>query len=108
MSLDIYLSAIVRTQVFDQNITHNLIKMASEAGLYQVMWEPSEIKEVKIAGDLIPLLSKGLDKLKKNPDHFKQFNPENGWGSYEGLVESVENYLEACKIHPDAEIYISR
>ena len=39
---------------------------------------------------------------------YEKFNPKNGWGSYEGLVNFVDNYLNACYEYPSAEVKISR
>lgn len=95
--------------MFHRNITHNLGKMAAQADLYYALWRPEElVPEVSLAADLIPYLESGLDFLKDGPDFYKSFNPENGWGDYEGLVEFVENYLKACKQYPDCEINVSR
>lgn len=94
-------------EVFTANITHNLNKMAIEAGIYKALWYPEE-SDIVIAGDLIEPLREGLHKLKTNPSKYKKFNPDNGWGSYESLVKFVENYLNACYEYPDATIYISR
>lgn len=93
--------------VFDYNITHNLGKMAGEAGVYEALWRPEEKSWTK-AGDLIETLEAGLKELKDKPEHYQQFNPENGWGSYDGLVEFVEQYLAKCKEYPEAEIRVSR
>lgn len=92
---------------FDQNMTHNLGIMAEKAGIYQALWRPEEIG-IKKASQLIKPLTEGLEKLKATPEYFKQFNPENGWGSYEGLVEVVEKYLRACKENPKTNIRVSR
>lgn len=94
-------------EVFNWHITHNLGKMADEACVYEALWRPEELK-IDTAKDLIPLLEKGLEKLKIDPSYFRSFNPTNGWGSYEGLVDCVENYLSACKQYPNAEIEVSR
>lgn len=107
MSLDVSLRAMRSTEVFTRNITHNLGAMAKEAGLYEYLWHPEEKGVVK-AVDLIIPLSAGLGLLEGNPDYFKQFNPENGWGDYEGLVAFVENYLQACRENPDAEVSVWR
>lgn len=107
MSLDVTLMAVRRTEVFSSNITHNLNKMADEAGIYHACWRPDEIG-IKKAGDLIPLLEKGLADLKARPEHFEQFNAENGWGLYKHFVPWVEKYLEACRDYPDAEVSVSR
>lgn len=94
-------------EVFEANITHNLGKMAQAADLYTALWRPDEIG-CKYAKDIIGMLERGLKILKKDPEGFKKLNPENGWGSYEGLVETVTNYLEACKKWKHAEIEVSR
>lgn len=93
--------------VYHANITHNLNKMAAEAGIYKCLWQPEEIGITK-AEQLIEPLSLGRGQLLENPEHFAQFNPENGWGSYNGLVQFVERYLIACKQFPDATVRVSR
>jgi len=93
--------------VFWTNITHNLAGMASRVGIYKYLWRPEEIGISK-AGDLIKPLEDGLSKLKANPDKYRKYNPKNGWGSYEGFVDVVEEYLEACKKNTEAIISVSR
>ena len=95
------------TEVFSYNITHNLGQMASAAGLYLAMWRPEDIGASK-ATDLIIPLSIGLKRLLDDPEQYKTYNPENGWGNYEGLVEFAKQYLTACTNYPQAEIYVSR
>ena len=120
MSLDVHLKRKIHVSydnrqtweektetVFRENITHNLNKMADKASIYQVIWRPEEVYLSK-ASQLIDFLQIGLDTLKASPDYFRKFNPENGWGSYERLVEFVEKYLEACKQYPDADIEVDR
>lgn len=94
-------------QVYRGNITHNLNKMASEAGIYEALWRPEEIDKTK-ASEIIELLEKGLTDLKARPEHFEKFNSPNGWGTYKYFVPFVEKYLEACKEYPDAVIKVSR
>jgi hypothetical protein len=96
-------------EVFSANITHNLGKMADEAGLYLPLWRPEEMDPpAKLARDLVEPLRAGLAVLEGDPDHFRTFNPENGWGDYEGLVRFTRKYLTACEEWPDAEVYASR
>jgi len=96
-----------REEFFAANITHNLNEMAEAAGIYKHLWRPEEIGITK-AVQLIEPLSAGLDSLRSDPERFKKFNPENGWGNYGILVEFVRNYLEACKTWPDSEVHASR
>lgn len=107
MSLDIYLYEVSEHCVYDANITHNLNAMASNAGIYKHLWRPEELG-ITEAAELLKPLEEGLERLKANPDHFKQFNPPNGWGDYEGLVNFVEEYIEAIKAHPRARVSVWR
>ena len=107
MSLDVYLTAVRPTEVYSRNITHNLNKMAMEAGIYEALWRPEEIGIVR-ADQLIEPLTVGLEKLKADPERFKEFNAPNGWGMYDNLINFVEDYLEACIKNPDAEVRACR
>lgn len=107
MSLDFMLYQVQPTRVFSQNITHNLNKMAEEAGIYMHLWRPDELGLEK-AGELIEPLSAGLNLLKSDPARFQAFNSPNGWGMYEHFVPFVEECLNACINYPDADIRISR
>ena len=93
--------------LYDGNITHNLGEMAKAAGIYYALWRPEEINAEK-ASDIIPLLEKGLDKLKNNPNKYEKYNSPNGWGLYKHFVPFVAEYLAACKQYPNAKIEVSR
>ena len=60
------------------------------------------------AHELIAPLTEGLARLKHDPEQYRVFNPENGWGNYENLVHFVEEYLLACETHPNAVVHVSR
>lgn len=107
MSLDVYLTEMRETEVFTANITHNLGKMAEEAGIYKHLWRPDEIG-IEKAGELIEPLKAGLKKMRDDPEHFKKFNPENGWGSYDGFVPWIAEYIKACEENPDAKVSVWR
>ena len=107
MSLDVTLTKVMPTTVFSSNITHNLVEMAEEAGIYKALWRPEEIGITK-ASQLIEPLWVGLSLLKSDPARFEKFNAPNGWGMYEHFVPFVEEYLGACKANPDAEVSVSR
>lgn len=94
-------------EIYSANITHNLGRMASEAGVYMALWRPDELG-ITHAHQLIPLLREGLALLQSNPTLYETFAPSNGWGSYDGLVKFVTNYLVACEAHPDAVVGVSR
>lgn len=97
----------VDTCIFERNITHNLNKMADAAGIYKHLWRPEEVG-IALAGDLIEPLTTGLERLRADPEKFKEHNPPNGWGDYDGLVRFVSEYLAACRDYPLATIRASR
>ena len=110
MSLDVTLSKMVMSEVYSDNITHNLNTMAEKAGIYKYLWRPEEVIHSPIihAKQLIEPLTIGLAKLESDPEVYKAFNPTNGWGEYATLVTFVRSYLKACQENPDAEVSISR
>lgn len=94
-------------EVFNANITHNLRRMADEAGIYNACWRPEE-GDITQAKQMIPILKRGLKSLKDKPEEYKKFDASNGWGTYEHFVPWVEKYLNACIEYPEAIIHISR
>jgi hypothetical protein len=113
MSLHVDLMVTKPVSVYDANITHNLGKMAGEVKLfngmtlYDIMWRHDEQEGLKFAKDISELLHEAFNILLSNPEHYKQFNPENGWGSYDGLCNFVYKYRNACWDNPDAELSAS-
>ena len=107
MSLDVWLEEIKPCEVFQANITHNLGRMAEEAGIYKHLWRPEELG-ITTAQELIAPLQDGLNKLLLEPERFKQFDPPNKWGSYEALIKFVSDYLAACEASPNATVKVSR
>lgn len=107
MGLDVILEEMKMSEVYSASITHNLNTMAEAAGIYMHLWRPDQIGITK-AGELVAPLKEGLALLLKHPNKFREFEPENGWGSYKTLVEFVENYLHECMEHQDAIVKVCR
>ncbi|WP_152544775.1 hypothetical protein [Deinococcus phoenicis] len=93
--------------VFDANITHNLNRMASEAGLYEAVWRPDEHGYTH-AHQIIPVLERGIAEMEADPERFKAFDSPNGWGLYIHLLPWLQRYLTACREYPDALIEVCR
>lgn len=109
MSLDFYLNYNNDGNImeaFHSNITHNVAQMAREADVYLALWHPKE-NGFKKARSIISILEKGMKRLINDPNYFKQYNPTNGWGSYESLISIIEDVLNACLKYPNADIYTS-
>jgi hypothetical protein len=126
MSLDIYLKETIKVsescrceccghehtedyypEVGRFNVTHSLAPMAYALGIYQAIWLPEEI-EIETAKKMIPILEKALSKMMKDPEKYKAFNPDNGWGSFDGFYKFLGEYLFCCIQNPDAKIEVSR
>ena len=112
MSLDITLTALRPTAVWTENITHNLNTMADavkvrDTTLYKVLWYPEELG-LNTGKKILPFLMEGIEVILADPDRFKQYNPSNGWGDYNNLVEFVKSYIIACTEFPDGVIEISK
>ena len=119
MSLDVYLYKTITCEhcgkdatqrgpcVYSANITHNLGRMAAEAGIYDCLWHPDE-HGITRASQLIEPLRNGLVVMRADRARFEAFNAPNGWGLYENFVPWVARYLEACEEHPTATVEVCR
>lgn len=107
MSLDIYLKGEDGEVVFWTNITHNLGKMAKEAGIYDCLWRPDE-HGMATAAQVAEPLATGLDLLERNQSRFKRFDAPNGWGKLSDFLPFCAEYLAACRQHPGARVEVSR
>lgn len=96
------------------NLTHNLAPMANKCGykdesttLYTLLWHPENVlgEDCKVTKEYYYKLVDFYGLLESNPDYYKQFNPKNGWGSYEQLISAVEKLM--CTITPNLHKHIT-
>ena len=82
----------------DWNYTYNTSPMLYDAGI--------DLKKYcgKTCEEVIDELETSIKILKDNPEKYEAMNPENGWGSYEGVTRKMELLLTAFKEHPKAII----
>lgn len=104
------------------NLTYNLNRMLWEAGW---QWPPDETGGLSTApqtslpnqgvwstkylngarmSDLGEKVLLVVTNLRERPEHFKQWNPPNEWGSYDNALEVFEDFLAAIQAHPDATL----
>lgn len=107
MSLDVWLKDADGAEVYSTNITHNLGKMAAEAGIYACLWRPDE-NGITHAGQIVEPLAAGLALLVAEPERFEKLNAPNGWGKWEHFVPWCARYLHACRNNPEALVHVSR
>ena len=101
--------------VFHANLTHNLVNMATHVevdasrglSLYDILWDVLEIG-YDTAKHILVYLCNALTFMRENEAMLKEYNPKNGWGTYELLYRVVKEYSIACIEYPDATIEISR
>ena len=58
------------------------------------------------AAECIPVLQAAIRQMRRTPARFKKLNPSNGWGDYEGALNTLDWLLEECLQHPKATVYI--
>lgn len=108
---------------FHINITHNLVTMADECKvhgtcnynsdravvtLYDLMWHPEDNLNITTPNmDYLEDIVTCYRKLLEEPDYFKKFNLDNGWGTYEQLVKRTKEYINALtSISDNFENYV--
>jgi hypothetical protein len=112
--------------VYSGNITHNLNEMAMEAGIYEAVWRPYKLhpdfdksgdddcaysfeKKTEIrAKNISEIIQKGVEDMRKKPEHYKKFDSPNGWGLYKDFMPFLEKYLEALQKYPEAIVECDR
>jgi len=89
--------------VFDCNITHNLSKMADVANINGATWDAWGKK----CKDVVKELEDGIKDMKARPEYYRQFDADNGWGTYDDFMPWLNKLLIAYKEFPEATIYTS-
>ena len=99
-------------------ITHNLNSVVDELGklvgkpYYEVIWRPDELFGLKNGEVPVGLVLKVLPHLIKNllkfEDHLTEYLPSNGYGTFEGLIRFLCDYLKECYTHQESYIYCCR
>lgn len=88
-------------KLYTRYVTHNLGKMAQELGIYEYLWRPEEVGVVQ-AKQLIKPLGVAIDNIRDRKAHYRTFNPPNGFGTMDGFIDFMIDYLKACRTYPNA------
>ena len=74
-------------------------------------WYPlDDFKEALNCGEreiILPTLKFMITDMKAYPEIYKSLNPENGWGTYEGALEFLEEALKALEKNKKSIIRLS-
>lgn len=101
MSLDIGISATRKVEIFDRNITYNLAPM-----YYKCIDKELGFKKLNNMSckEALSILNSAINDLIKNKEEYEKLNPENGWGTYDGLLEAIKDMRNCCEDNPDGII----
>lgn len=44
--------------------------------------------------EVIPRLERGLRELQEHPERYRQYEPENGWGTLPGAIKCIRSWLD--------------
>lgn len=84
------------------NTTYNLSKMYSEAcGSKPSEWHLKPVVEV------LPDLISGLEQLRRRPNYYARFVPENGWGTVGSAQDFLVRLIANCERYEKGRIYTS-
>ena len=75
---------------FEKNVTYNVATMLKRAGFHPI------ILNGRTAVELRPVVRHAWQLLIDQPEYFKKFDPENGWGSFNGVrdfISDLDTYL---------------
>ncbi|MFD9950823.1 hypothetical protein ACFWYW_58985 [Nonomuraea sp. NPDC059023] len=59
------------------------------------------------AGESAPALAAAVKAMEGDPECYREMNPPNGWGNYEGALDYLRALAEACATHPKCKIRVS-
>ena len=96
------------------NITHNLNIMAEHVpigntNLYKVLWHGDELEVPIVKGKQFEdYLYDGISYLIRYKPILLEYNPENGWGNYDSLLQFTKDCLALSIQHPNADVKFSR
>lgn len=81
------------------NVAPMFYKALGEGGINKLHGEE--------AWKVIPKLEHAIEHMEAHAADYRELNPPNGWGNYDGALEYLRGILKACKEHPKCTIRIS-
>ena len=82
-------------------LTYNLSDMLTAA-----LWGSIRCMHGRRAEQVRQCVEPGLQDMVADPTWYRQFNPENGWGDYNGCVRVLTRLVELCRKYPDATVEV--
>ena len=104
MSYDIYLTHKDTPSSEIGNMTCNVAPMYNKA-FNEESW--SKYLNGKKGRECQSRLIEAIGRMKLQPEEYKKLEPDNGWGSYKGALEFLNEILSACEEFPEMTISIT-
>ena len=101
MSLDIGIKAKREVYLYESNITYNLSKI-----YYKCINGGLKSLNEMSCKQALPILNKAIESMIEHEEEYKELEPSNGWGSYDGLLEEFRLLRETCENNPDGIIEV--
>lgn len=105
MSLDIGIKAKreIEVEIYETNITYNLSKM-----YYKCIDKEKGFRALNgmNCDKALPILNNAIKDMIENKEEYEKLNPENGWGSYEGLLKRLREMRDCCEDNPDGRFEV--
>ena len=104
MSLDINITAKRETEIYEANVTYNLSKM-----YYKCIDKEKGFKKLDGMNckEALPIINNAIQDMLNNADEYRKLNPKNGWGSYDGLLATLQEMRNCCENNSDGTINVS-
>jgi hypothetical protein len=62
----------------------------------------------KVAKDALPAIEHAIFRMEETPSRFEGMNPQNGWGSYKGVLMFMKQFRQCCIENPDLIIEVDK
>ncbi len=83
------------TVVESINYTSNVSSMWQRA-----LGDPLSYFDGFTGGECLPIFRQAIVLMEDNPEEYKEMNPKNGWGDYEGALQYLRNIQRMCVNNP--------
>ena len=87
--------------VWEGHLTYNLSPMMRAGGL--VLRELDGLASL----EALPVVSECVVAMMQSPGRFRELDPPNGWGNYDGLLGMLAEFDMALMAFPDAIVGVS-
>lgn len=101
MSLDIGIKAKREIYIYDSNVTYNLADI-----YYKCIDGGFNSLNEKTCKEALPILNKAIENMLENEKEYRKLEPNNGWGTYDGLLQELRDLKICCEDNPDGIIEV--